>query len=99
MKLKHAPLWSQGKAQSLHELAPLMRQSFSACGPGDAASTVMYDAERRTAALLHPPTPAAMAERYHARRLLLFAEPQIGKTGAFLGLIEVCTRNIASLFF
>ena len=100
MKLKHAPLWSQGKVQSLHELAPLMRQSFSACGPGDAASTVMYDAERRkTTALPHPPTPAAMAERYHARRLLLFAQPQIGKTGALLGLIEVRTRNIANFLF
>ncbi len=33
-------------------------------------------------------------QRYHRNRILLYAEPQIGKTGAYLGLIEVLRHRL-----
>ena len=76
---------------TLHQLTTAMRKCCKAREGTDAAvadednggskaKIICYDAGARS-------KPAE--SRYHQRRLMLFAEPQIGKTGAFLGLIEV----------
>ena len=91
MALESEELWDQHKAscRTMHELSVLMRRCCKAREEGDTPMeddemsgnrVICYDKGRR-----HLP----LNERYHQRRLLLFAEPQIGKTGAFLGLIEV----------
>jgi hypothetical protein len=91
MKLVSEERWEQGLAScgSMHELSVLMRRCCKAREETDEAMeddeksgnrVICYDKGRRSLPL---------HERYHRRRLLLFAEPQIGKTGAFLGLIEV----------
>ena len=76
--------------KSLHQLATVMRRCCKAREATDAqvadneaggTKVICYDAGKRH---------EKKEDRYHGRRLMLFAEPQIGKTGAFLGLIEVC---------
>ena len=77
----------------MRELVALMRSCCKAREEGDDAvvdednasggsKVIAYDAGRRDMDL-------SREERYHERRLLLLAEPQLGKTGAALGLIEV----------
>ena len=91
MTLEHSEQWRQRaqQCQSIDELAQLMRECCKARDGQDTAvpdedgasggsKVICYDAGNR-----NNPKP------YHERRLLLFAEPQIGKTGSFLGLIEV----------
>ena len=94
MKLENRAKWDRHKdsCSSVQELLTLMRGCFKAAD-GNVDKTldkgtkrvVMYDAGRRKDA-----TNEELMQRYHHRRLMLDAEPQIGKTGAFLGLIEVC---------
>jgi len=93
MTLEYSETWDKqaSQCQSIDELAALMRQCCKARDGRDVAvrdedgasggsKVICYDAGNRS---------KSKAERYHQRRVLLFAEPQIGKTGSFLGLIEV----------
>jgi hypothetical protein len=95
MMLEHSELWEAEKAKctTMRELVSLMRRCCKARERGDAAvadednasgasKVIAYDAGRRN-------TKLSLEDRYHERRLLLLAEPQLGKTGAALGLIEV----------
>jgi hypothetical protein len=92
MALESPTRWNsfKGNCKSLHQLTTVMRRCCKAREATDAAipddesgggtSTICYDAGKRH---------EEKEDRYHPRRLMLFADPQIGKTGAFLGLIEV----------
>ena len=95
MMLKDSKLWEaeMAKCTTMRELVSLMRRCCKAREKGDAAvvdednasggsKVIAYDAGRRNMNL-------SLEDRYHERRLLLLAEPQLGKTGAALGLIEV----------
>ena len=97
--LEHPGEWQQRapQCQSIDELTGLMRQCCKARDDQDSAvpdedgassgsRVICYDAGNRQ---------KPEEQRYHKRRLLLFAEPQIGKTGSFLGLIEVCPQLTA----
>lgn len=96
MMLESPERWEKlkGGCKSLHQLATVLRRCCKAREDADAmvaddesggSKVICYDAGKRH---------EAKEVRYHERRLMLFAEPQIGKTGAFLGLIEV--RCLAS---
>ena len=95
MMLQDSALWQaeMAKCTTMRELVSLMRRCCKAREKGDAAvvdednasggsNVIAYDAGRRKLNL-------SLEDRYHKRRLLLLAEPQLGKTGAALGLIEV----------
>ena len=95
MMLQDSALWQakMAKCTTMRELVSLMRRCCKAREKGDAAvvdednasggsNVIAYDAGRRNIHL-------SLEDRYHKRRLLLLAEPQLGKTGAALGLIEV----------
>eukprot|EP00966_Prymnesium_polylepis_P230009 5322104-Prymnesium_polylepis.1 len=84
MTLEHSEIWDKeaSQCQSIDELAALMRQCCKARDGRDVAvhdedgasggsKVICYDAGNRS---------KSKAERYHQRRVLLFAEPQIGKT-------------------
>lgn len=96
MMLMEGTRWEAKEAEctTMRELVTLMRSCCKAREKGDVAvldednasgrskKIAAYDAGRRGMDL-------SREERYHERRLLLLAEPQLGKTGAALGLIEV----------
>ena len=84
---------SKGACGTVRELLQLMRKCHKAREKRDeevpdedkvanGSKIISYDAGRRNQTLSND-------ERYHKRRLLLLAEPQLGKTGAVLALIEV----------